>query len=41
MEENAKGAIYFWTAKQFRIFIDANFCKRVFILADTKPCFLF
>ena len=41
MEENAKETINFWTAKQFRIFVYANLCKRVFILVDTKPCFLF
>ena len=41
MEENVKETIYFWTAKQFRIFMYANVCKRVFILVEIKPFFYF
>ena len=33
-EENANETIYFWTIKQFRMFMHANICERVFILVE-------
>ena len=41
MEENTNETIYFRTAKQFRMFIHVNVCKKVFILVDIKTCILF
>ena len=40
-KENANETIYFWTTKQFRMFMHANICERVFILVDIKQFFLF